>query len=258
MLGAMLTASDTAFSIAVVRAEEGARPMSERLFEDPYAHLFRAAGAHAEEGTKRYLDLPFFRDGIRLRTRFIDDVLSNALADGIVQIVLLGTGFDTRALRVPAIAERGAHVYELDLLDQLQLKRRVLAEGGVPIPDWVSYIASDLTTADYETTVAEALEDAGFRRDRGALVIWEGVTTYIGVAATDRSLQFLATLVSSEVRVVFDVGASFFGAETVNDHVTHAGFSSCEVHGGDDLWLRYLPGAPNPAAEVFRMVLARR
>ena len=254
----MLTASDTAFSIAVVRAEEGARPTYERLFEDPYAHLFRAAGAHAEDGTRRYLDLPFFRDGIRLRTRFIDDALSDALADGIVQIVLLGTGFDTRALRFPAIAARGARVYELDLPDQLQLKRRVLAEAGVSIPDGVSYIASDLTTADYETTVAEALVDAGFRRDRGVLVIWEGVTTYIGVAATVRCLRFLATLVSSETRVVFDIGASFFGAETVNDHVTSAGFSSCDVHGGDDLWRRYLPGPPHPAAGVFRMVLARR
>lgn len=46
--------------------------------------MLTAAGAHAEEGTKRYLDLPFFRDGIRLRTRFIDDALSNALADGMV------------------------------------------------------------------------------------------------------------------------------------------------------------------------------
>jgi len=121
----MLTASDTAFSIAAVRAEEGLRPTHERLFEDRYASLFEAAGVHAEEGTKRYLALPFFRDGIRLRTRFIDDVVGRALADGVDQIVLLGAGFDTRALRIPAIADRGARVYEIDLPEQLRLKHAV-------------------------------------------------------------------------------------------------------------------------------------
>jgi len=53
----MVTVADTAFSIAAVRAEEGARPVAETLFEDPYAHLFAAHGADAAEATQRYLDL---------------------------------------------------------------------------------------------------------------------------------------------------------------------------------------------------------
>ena len=96
----MLTAADTAFSIAAVRAEEASRPHAERLFDDPYAALFRTAGAHAEEGTQRFLKLPFFRDGIRIRTRFIDDVVVAELAAGVDQIVVLGAGFDMRALRI--------------------------------------------------------------------------------------------------------------------------------------------------------------
>ena len=44
----------TAAAIAAVRADEAA------------------------EGTRRFLDLPLFRDGIRLRTRLIDDVLREA------------------------------------------------------------------------------------------------------------------------------------------------------------------------------------
>jgi methyltransferase (TIGR00027 family) len=102
----MLTPFDTAFSIAAVRDDERLLPVKDRLFDDPYAGLFRAAGAHAEEGTKRFLALPFFKDGIRLRTRFIDDVLGKALEDGIDQIVLLGAGFDARAFRIPAIIAR--------------------------------------------------------------------------------------------------------------------------------------------------------
>src|SRR6478736_3476885 len=141
----MLTASDTAFSIAAVRAEECLLPLQERLFDDPYAAVFCAGGKHAEEGTKRFLALPFFRDGIRLRTRFIDDVLGTALVDGIEQIVLLGAGFDARAFRIPAIAARRARVYEIDLAAQLQRKRDLLAAAGMMIPDWVSYVPCDLT-----------------------------------------------------------------------------------------------------------------
>src|SRR5262245_52694974 len=65
------TVADTAFSIAVVRAEEDSRPEGDRLFTDPYASAFMAAGTHVGESTQRFLDLPFFRDGVRLRTRFL-------------------------------------------------------------------------------------------------------------------------------------------------------------------------------------------
>lgn len=253
----MLTAADTAFSIAAVRAEEALRPAGERLFDDPYAALFYAAGAHAEEGTQRYLALPFFRDGIRLRTKFIDDVLVKALEEGLDQVVLLGAGFDARALRIPEIAARGVRVFEIDLPDQLERKRALLAAAGVAIPHWLSYVACDLT-ADYEDALARMLEEVGFRRDRGTLFIWEGVTTYIGAAATDRSLRFMATISGPASRVVFDVGSHFFSPETVHDHALRAGFSSCEAYGCDELWRRYLRDEPHPAAGVFCMALAHR
>jgi hypothetical protein len=46
----MLTVADTAFAIAAVRAEEASRPPDERLFEDPYAALFRAGVAMPRRG----------------------------------------------------------------------------------------------------------------------------------------------------------------------------------------------------------------
>lgn len=254
----MLTVADTAFAIAAVRAEEALRPLDERLFEDPYAALFRAAGAHAEEGTQRYLGLPFFRDGIRIRTRFIDDALADGLAADIDQIVLLGAGLDARALRTPALATQGARVFEVDLAEQLDRKRSVLEAAGVTLPALVSYVACDVTAPDYESTLSRSLEALGFRRDRPAFIIWEGVTTYIGVAATDRMLAFIAAVCDSRTRVVFDVGSRFFDPETVFDHATRAGFSSCDAHGGDALWRQYLRGEPHPAASVFRMAVARR
>jgi methyltransferase (TIGR00027 family) len=171
--------------------------------------------------------------------------------------VLLGAGFDARALRTPALATTGAHVFEVDLPDQLDRKHSVLEAAGVTLPAFVSYVACDFTS-DYEATLSRSLEARGFRRDRPVFIIWEGVTTYIGVAATDRMLRFIGERFAAGTRVVFDVGSRFFGAETVFDHATRAGFSSCEEHGGDVLWRRYLRGEPHPSASVFRMVVARR
>lgn len=142
--------ADTAFSIAIVRAKEAERPEAERLFDDPYARLFSAAGAHVAESTQRFLDLPLFHEQVRLRTRFIDDAVREGLKAGLDQIVLLGAGFDARGLRMPEIAARRAFVYEIDTAEQLARKRRVLATAGVKVPRRVHYVPFDFDTAEYD------------------------------------------------------------------------------------------------------------
>jgi O-methyltransferase involved in polyketide biosynthesis len=84
--------TDTAVAFARVRSWERELPEDERLFDDPYAHLF-VGGEAADEAVRLLLSAPIFRDHVRLRTRFIDDALRAALAAGITQIVNLGAGF---------------------------------------------------------------------------------------------------------------------------------------------------------------------
>src|SRR5262245_49744388 len=110
--------TDTAAAIARVRSWERELPEGERLFDDPYAHLF-ADGAAADEAVALFLSAPLFRCHIRLRTRFIDDAVRAALADDVKQIVNLGAGFDCRALRLTEIPAAGAQVYEVDFASQL-------------------------------------------------------------------------------------------------------------------------------------------
>jgi len=45
---------------------------------------------------------PGARVSVVVRARFIEDALKKALADGIDQVVIVGSGFDTRPYRVPA------------------------------------------------------------------------------------------------------------------------------------------------------------
>jgi methyltransferase (TIGR00027 family) len=249
----MLTVADTAFSIAAVRAEEGELPARDRLFDDPYASAFRAAGTHAREGTQRFLELPFFREGIRLRTRFIDDFVREGLAGGLCQIVLLGAGFDTRGMRLPEIPACRAAVYEVDFADQLARKRDILDEAGVIVPPWIEYVACDLAAPDFEGALAAALEEVGLRRGDGALFVWEGVVGYIDGAVIDRSLRFMAREGGRGTRLVFTFGSTTFDPDTAVECARRAGFTACEDLGFDDVWRRYLPGEPHPHASIVRI-----
>jgi methyltransferase (TIGR00027 family) len=248
--------SDTAFSIAVARAQEGRRPEAERLFEDPYASTFAAAGAHAEESTQRFLDLPFFSDGVRLRTRFIDDAVRDGLAAGLDQIVLLGAGFDARGLRMREISARSARVYEVDTVEQLARKRAILASARVKVPARIAYVPFDFDDPELETALAAALEAKGFRRRAGAIFVWEGVIGYIGAAEIDRSLCFMASEGGPRSRLAFTFGEGSFDPDTAAARTRRAGFSSCEEIAGDELWRRYLPGDPHPNAFVMKIATA--
>jgi methyltransferase (TIGR00027 family) len=248
--------ADTAFSIAVVRAAEGDRPTAERLFDDPYAHLFAAVGEHAAENTQRFLDLPFFREGVRMRTRFIDDALRDGLADGLDQVVLLGAGFDARGLRIREIEQRHVRVFEVDTAEQLARKRRVLSTAGITIPKNIVYVPFDFDAVDYEVALAAALEAQGFRRGAGAVFVWEGVIGYIGSDEIDRNMRFMASEGGPRSRLVFTYAEGTFDPDTAAERTRRAGFSSCQEHGGDQLWRRYLPGEPYEGAFVMKLGLA--
>ena len=248
--------ADTAFSIAVVRAEEALRPPPERLFEDPYAGFFAAAGAHAAESTQRFLELPGFRDGIRLRTRAIDDAVREGRAVGLDQFVILGAGFDARALRMRELAEPGVRVFEVDTREQLARKREILADHGITIPPQVAYTPFDFDDANLETDLGRALAADGLRAGASAMFVWEGVIGYIDDAAIDRSLRFMAATGGPRSRVVFTYGFLSFDPETAEARVRRMGFTSCSEASGDDLWRRYLGGEPHPNAFSMKVGVA--
>ncbi len=237
----MLTVADTAFAIATIRAEEGERPVGERLFSDPYASIFVAAGAHAREGTERFLGLPFFRDAIRLRTRFIDDFVREGIAAGARKVVCLGAGFDMRALRIPEIAAAGAKVYEVDFGEQLEAKRALLDAANVKLPAWVEHVACDFKAPSFDDELARALDA------KGALFVWEGVIAYLDEEAIERTLRFVSRAGGAGARIVFDGPASRFDLDALGRRV---GFSRAEFVSLHEAWKRYLPGEPHENAQV--------
>ena len=251
----MLTVSDTAYSIAAIRALESEKPEAERIFEDPYARVFAAAGTHAAAGTALFISLPFFRDAIRLRTRSIDDFVREGLSAGLTQIVLMGAGLDARGMRMPEIARVGARVYEVDFPALLEKKRAILEEAGVTVPEHIAHVPCDFGD-EFAASLTAGLEARGFRAGAGVIFVWEGVLPYIDQNAIDRCLRFMASIGGAGSRLAVEYWAEFFAPDSALNRVQKMGFTRLEEASFDALWRRYLPGEPHENAATIRLGVA--
>lgn len=249
---ASLTVSDTAYAIAHMRALEMERPAEERLFEDPYARIFAAAGEHAREGTRRFM---MFVDGVRLRIRHIDDVVNAEVQRGARQLVILGAGFDTRGMRLASVRENAVCTFEVDLPIVLSTKRRLLEEAGVPIPESLRSIATDFQ-GDFEGPLLQGLTESGYRPDEPAVFVWEGVTAYIGLSAIDRTLRFAASISAERSRIVFDFSDLLFDPVLGPERARRAGFTTFEEVTLAEVWSRYLPGEPAMGMAISKIGVA--
>jgi methyltransferase (TIGR00027 family) len=252
----MAEVTDSAATIARVRAEEASLPPGERLFSDPSAALFHG-GAGADEVTALYFRVPFFKEAVRIRTRFIDDVVRAALADGIRQLALLGAGFDCRGLRLPEIVASGAVVFEIDFAAQLEAKRRILAGAGVALPHQIRPVACDFAAPEFEAALGAALAVAGFHPGAGSCFVWEGVVGYLNDEPIDRSLRFMARAGGPGSRLVFNYQSMRLDSVRLAARVRAAGFTTQEEHTCEALYRRYLGDAPPPGGDLFRIVVAR-
>ncbi|MFE9369672.1 class I SAM-dependent methyltransferase [Streptomyces sp. NPDC006711] len=120
----------TAVGVAKVRALETERENA--LFRDPLAQAFATAGGLApsapplpgdEAARRRRMGLAF---SIVIRTKFLDDLLREASASGVRQIVLLGAGMDSRAFRMAW--PDGTRLFEVDTSAPLDFKESVLSQ----------------------------------------------------------------------------------------------------------------------------------
>ena len=131
------------------------------------------------------------------RSRIAEDALSGAVERGIRQIVILGAGFDTFALRNPHGA-RQIRIYEVDHPATQGWKRQRLAEVQLTLPPWLKFVPVDFELND----LGEMLVGAGFQQNSPAFFTWLGVVPYLTRDAIGSTLDYMASIQSSEV--VFD------------------------------------------------------
>ncbi|WP_035797087.1 SAM-dependent methyltransferase [Kitasatospora mediocidica] len=191
----------TALGVARARAIESRRP--DRLFDDPYAAAFVTAayGEPAEPKPGEVAPgLVAMARHLVVRTRFFDDYLLRATAEGCTQVVVPAAGLDTRAFRLPW--PDGVSLFEIDLPEISAFKERVLAEqGAVPACRRSSLVA------DLREDWAAVLTGAGF--DPAARSVWliEGLLIYLDAADAARLLTVVGELSAPGSRLALTHGA---------------------------------------------------
>lgn len=200
--------SRTAEYMAFFRALESARNRNLRLFTDPFASRFlkpslRLAAAMARlpllnSAISRFIDRrwPGARASGVARTRYIDEVLQDALRAGLSQVVILGAGFDSRAYRIPGLTN--VHVVEVDHPSTSETKQKFMRRFLGEPPPHVSFVAIDFNREN----LADAMRSAGLDLSRPIFFLWEGVTSYLTAAAVDATLSYIATAAVNS-RVLF-------------------------------------------------------
>ncbi|WP_437567216.1 class I SAM-dependent methyltransferase [Sorangium sp. So ce542] len=151
---------------------------------------------------------------VALRTRAIDDALREAVARGTPQLVVLGAGLDSRAMRLPELA--GVQVFEVDHPSTQRDKVERLASlargdgsaAGAPgaAPELKARGLARVPVDFERDRLDEALLAAGFRPAEPTFWIWEGVTVYLTREAIDGTLRLTAALSAPGSRIALTYG----------------------------------------------------
>lgn len=187
--------SNTAMTAAAARAAHLVVDSDPFIFADTRAadllgkRSEELLGYHRQHGTHPILTAA--RAQVVCRSRYTEDRLAIAAANGVRQYVVLGAGLDTFAYRSPLAA--AVQVFEVDHPAMQAWKRSALASAGFAIPPGVAFVPADLTVAaDGGSVLAAALQAAGFNFSRPAVVSWLGVLMYLDRPAIGQTLAGLS------------------------------------------------------------------
>nr|WP_090422710.1 class I SAM-dependent methyltransferase [Mycobacterium europaeum] len=228
----------TATMVAASRAVASQGP--DALLDDPLAEpLVRAVGLEPfiriVDGQVDFEDDPLFNrkaraEQITVRTRFFDDFFTGAAKDGVRQAVILASGLDTRAYRLPWPA--GTVVYEIDQPQVIAFKTDTLAGLGATPTAERRAIAIDLRD-DWPA----ALREGGFDVTQPTAWSAEGLLPYLPPEAQDRLFDNIT-------------GLSAPGSRLATEHVPDPNaFSDERLQRISERWQRF--GFNLNAADLF-------
>ncbi len=261
----------TATMVAAGRAMATKDPRG--LINDPFAEpLVRAVGL--ELFTKMMdgdLDLEAIEnsspvrlqamtDGMAVRTRYFDDYFIDATRAGVRQAVILASGLDSRAYRLPWPA--GTVVYEIDQPRVIDFKTTTLADIGA-VPTATRHAVPIDLRADWPA----ALKAAGI--DTAAPIAWlaEGLLIYLPPEAQDRLFDNITALSvpGSTIATEFVPGIIDFDADRIRqmsgpfrEHGVDIDMASLVYAGERNHVVDYLRGTGWDVAGVTRTELFER
>jgi methyltransferase (TIGR00027 family) len=170
-----------------------------RVFDDPLALRIIGSEAAGELRSNPKEHRGFsraFRAFMAARSRYAEDELQHAVAQGVTEYVVLGAGLDTFAYRN---TYPNLRVFEVDHPATQAWKQEQLRAAGIGIPPSLTFVPVDFE----HQTLGSALELTAFRVDIPVFFSWLGVTPYISRESCIATLSFIASLPRGS-GVVFD------------------------------------------------------
>lgn len=183
----------TAQGVAKQRLIESLAKPEKRVIYDSFADRFVAGSSIIKFMGHKFsvwitkLFAPGFHEHLISRTRFIDDMVKNAVMEGMEQYVILGAGYDSRAhrLNLPVTVS----IFEVDQ-DEVQRRKRARLPKAIANSENVNYVSVDFNRQSLE----KELLSAGFSKHKSTIFTLEGVSQYISKSALHSTLQVMDVL----------------------------------------------------------------
>ena len=132
------------------------------------------------------------------RTRYYDQLVADAVADGVRKIVSVGCGSDTRPYRfADLLRSKGVTVLECDQPEAIESKRRIARRWR---PHHVEYLPIDLNDETWPE-LQDLLRDG---KGTKFLVMMEGVSPYVNDDSFRRFLQLAGTSLTAGSHLAYD------------------------------------------------------
>lgn len=187
------TAQVTALARAALSGPQG--PLKDRYAEQYLQVPWRYLRKSLRSTMKNW---PWFREllsNVGGRTCFYDEIVQSALESGVRQVVVLGAGYDSRAMR---FARPNVTFFEVDApatqqnkLSQLEYNCNNSQAVFVPV---------DFESDDLKTSLLQA----GFNTTAPTLFLWEGVVEYLTSDVVSATLHQLHEMSPSGSVLAFD------------------------------------------------------
>jgi methyltransferase (TIGR00027 family) len=239
--------SKTALRVAIRRAAHQIIDHP-RVLDDPIAVQLLGPGFARDMERAMHPIARDFRAFMAARSRYVEDQLAIAVANGVTQYVILGAGLDTFAYRNPFPELR---VFEVDFPATQEWKHFMLRDAGITPPESLTFVPLDFE----HKTLTDGLADAGFSGRASTFFGWLGVVPYLTLDAFRATLHVVARLpagsgisfdyafapetLSPKRRVIFDALSArvraagepfklFFTPEQMVSELRSAGFKGIE------------------------------
>ena len=251
--------SATSLGVAGLRAAHQLLDGEPLLLNDPA--ILRLLGPQTcdairkDPGIYRHPPARWLQSHVLLRSRYAEDCLRAAYAQGVRQYILLGAGLDTYAWR-QAPGMEDLQIYEMDHPATQEQKKQLLARAGMEIPGNLHFVPIDFESV----SISDALSGGTFDPWSPCFISWLGVMVYLSMDAIDAVFDWLITLpagsgmvltftrrrenspLADKAAAMGEPWRTFFSPDELKEKLLQRGFSAVEILEPGDAWRTYYAG----------------